>query len=282
MHEWPLVIFTLLMQLSIGCVVMAWFYQQFAFEDLRKDELVHVVRPAIMMAFFFSLVGLAASFVHLGNPFHAFYTLSHVSDSWMSREILFTSAFIGLLFLSIIFILVRGHVSFGLVALTAITGLIDIYMMAAIYDHSIFTLWNGWQTYAAFYGSALLMGSVLSALFMLPKLDEYGAGNETLAKTLFNMTLIGLALVTVATIVMFFMASPGQPLSQGLIDKTLPEGLLPLAIARYVFLTAGMYLIGKVLVKPQARNVKLILFSALIAMVVGEGFGRYVFFSVGG
>ena len=282
MNEWPLVLFTLLMQLSIGCVVMAWFYQQFACSDLKKDELPHIVRPAIMMAFFFGLAALGASFEHLGNSLHAFYTLTHISSSWMSREILCPALFMGLLFLSIMIILIKGYVSFGLVALTAIVGLIDIFMMAAIYDHSIFTLWNGWQTYTAFYGSSLLMGSVLSALFMLPKLNEYGSGNESLALTLFNVALAGLFLITISTVAMFFMASPGQPLSSALNAKTLPEGVVSFSIIRYTLVLLGMFMIGKVLVKPQARSVPFTLFITLICMILGELSGRYVFFSVGG
>jgi anaerobic dimethyl sulfoxide reductase subunit C (anchor subunit) len=282
MNEWPLLIFTLLMQLSIGCVVMAWFYQQFACFDLKRDELPHIVRPAIMMAFFFGMIGLGASFVHLGNPFNAFYTVSHFSSSWMSREIVFTALFMALLLLSIITILVRGYVSFGLVAMTAIVGLIDLYVMAAIYDNSIYILWQGWQTYTAFYGSSLLMGSVLSALFMLPKLNEYGTGNESLAHTLFNMVLVGLSLVTISTMAMFYIASPDFALSDTLNARTLPDGLLTLTIIRYSLVLIGMFVIGKVLAKPQSKAISFNLFVALICMTAGEGFGRYVFFSVGG
>lgn len=282
MLEWSLVIFTIFMQLSIGCVVMAWFYQQVATPDLSESDLPYIVRPPIMMAFFFGVIAIIASFFYLGNPLSAIYLMANFTESWLSRQAVFTALFILLLFISILFILLRGHVSFGWVAATAIVGLIDIYAMSAVYDDSLFILWNGWQTYAAFFGSSLLMGSVLSALFMLPKLEEYDVGNESLAMTLFNMTLLGLLLITVATIVMFFIASPGLALSIKFNPAVFPPGMLLITAIRYVLLILGMFMIGKVLVKPKGKMVKLNLLLALIFMMSGEIAGRYVFFIVGG
>jgi len=282
MSEWPLVIFTIFMQLSIGCVVMAWFYQQVATSGLSDNELPYIVRPPIMMAFFFGLVAIVASFFYLGRPLNSIYAMANFANSWLSREVVFTALFMLLLLISILFILLRGYVSFGWVAVTAIIGLIDIYMMSATYDDSLFTLWNGWQTYAVFYGSSLLMGSVLSALFMLPKLEEFDTDNESLARTLFNMVLLGFLLVTVATVTMFFFASPGMPLSTKFNAQVFPPGMIILTVIRYVLLVLGLFMIGNVLVRPKEHKVKLNLLLALIFMVSGEIAGRYVFFMAGG
>lgn len=282
MTEWSLVIFTVFMQLSIGCVVMAWFYQQVTCSDLSDRELPYIVRPPIMMAFFFGLFAIISAFFYLGSPLNVMYAMANFADSWLSRQFVLTALFILLLFISILFIFLRGYVSFGWVAATAIVGLVDLYAMSAVYDNSLFILWNGWQTYAAFYGSALLMGSVLSALFMLPKLEEYEVGNESLAMTLFNMTLVGLFLVSLATIVMFFIASPGMPLAMKFNSATFPSSTLLLTIVRYVLLILGMFMIGRVLVKPKSKKVKVNLLLALMFMMSGEIAGRYVFFMVGG
>src|SRR5699024_12773765 len=57
-----------------------------------------------------SIIGLAASFAHLGAPMNAFNTIRHIASSWMSREILVTGIFIGLAVLNVAWLLYRKKV----------------------------------------------------------------------------------------------------------------------------------------------------------------------------
>lgn len=280
MHEWALVLFTLLMQTAIGMVVAAWFYQQFACSDLRKEEVTAVLRPTLMTAFVVGILGGLASVPHLGNPLHAFYTIMHAQSSWMSREILFTGLFIGLLFLTVLLLVVKRHFSFILLTLTAIAGLVDIYAMSSIYYHSQWTMWNTYGTYAAFYGSALLVGGLLSASLMLMKLNGLGAMTKTLVGSLFSFATLGVILGVIGSVVM--LSHLGEPLFQGLIEKAQPDGILTYVAIRYVLIALGMIAIGSALAKDQGRASASTLLFAFVVIAIAEVIGRYIFFILGG
>ena len=70
-----------------------------------------------------SLVGLFASFFHLGTPTHALYTILGFGRSWMSNEIVFTGAFIGLACLTVGLVLLQKKINPILMLVTGIVGL---------------------------------------------------------------------------------------------------------------------------------------------------------------
>src|SRR5699024_6256294 len=109
MHEWPLLIFTISMQAAIGGIFMLWIFivRNKSKEEIEMFRLSKI--PLIVIAGL-SLVGLGASFAHLGTPTNAFNTLRNVGSSWMSREILVTGMFIGLAFLTVAWAFFRKKV----------------------------------------------------------------------------------------------------------------------------------------------------------------------------
>ncbi|PWC12194.1 dimethyl sulfoxide reductase anchor subunit family protein [Brenneria corticis] len=281
MHEWPLIIFTLLMQLAIGCVVTVWYCQRFAYRDWDNDKRAAMARPPIVCALIVGGIGLLASVAHLGNPWHALYTLSHVTHSWMSREILFTALFMGLLFLSAAVLLVRKTLPMTLLGITALAGLADIFVMSAIYDNSRFILWQGWGTYAAFYGSSFMMGSLFGAMSMRFGLRRFGAGGESdLLAPLLRLYMLGFLLATLAVIVMFSSLAPN--LAQGITVKTAAANINALTLSRYLLLTVALFLVATLMAGKRRASPGAIGALALIATITGEGVGRYVFFSLGG
>ncbi|GKX59802.1 dimethyl sulfoxide reductase anchor subunit family protein [Leminorella grimontii] len=285
MHEWPLVIFTLLMQLAIGCVVTVWYCQTFALSGMDGDKRLAVARPAILCALVIGAIGLLASMTHLGNPMHALYTLSHVASSWMSREILFTALFMALLFLTAVVVLVKKKVPTALLALTALAGVADIFVMSAIYDNSRFILWQGWGTYAGFYGSALMMGSLLGALCMQSPLRRLAEGDDAgLTVSLLRLFIVGILLATLAVIAMLAVATSGltSSLSVGITSTAAAANVEALTIGRYVLLAVALLLTVNYAVKKRQALPGGLLSLALVVTVVGELLGRYAFFSVGG
>lgn len=285
MHEWPLVIFTLLMQLAIGCVITVWYCQTFALSGLDDDKRLVVARPAVLCALVIGGAGLLASMTHLGNPMHALYTLSHIASSWMSREILFTALFMGLLFLTAVIVLVKKTLPMTLLALTALVGLADIFVMSAIYDNSRFILWHGWGTYAGFYGSALMMGSLLGALCMQSPLRRFADGDDTgLTVSLLRLFIMGLLLATLAVISMLAISTSGltSSLSIGISTTTAAANVEALTIVRYLLLAAARLLTVNYAVRKRQALPGGLLSLALIVTVAGELLGRYAFFSVGG
>ena len=85
MQEWPLIIFTLLIQLSVGSTIFTTFTLIYGADNLNVQEKWRVAIPAMMLAFIAGALGLMTSTAHLGYPLNAFHALSHISSSWLSR-----------------------------------------------------------------------------------------------------------------------------------------------------------------------------------------------------
>lgn len=170
-HELPLILFTVLGQMSVGAFVVLgvvqvlgrWRYGRAAV-DAIADPALYAIGPVLVL-------GLLASMLHLGNPMNAINTLRHLDSSWLSREIVFGVAFAGLgfLFAALQFFrwgtpLLRQVVA----AVTAVVGLAFIWVMSMVYA-SLPTVpaWNMWTTPAQFYLTALLLGTLaVGAAFM--------------------------------------------------------------------------------------------------------------------
>lgn len=152
MHELPLLIFTLLVQGSVG---MTLFISLSATE--KRTSL-----PAMLIAFAMGALGLVASTLHLGYPLNAFHALRHVESSWLSREIIFASLFLAILGLATLLVLLKKQPSRILLVLATLVGLIDIYCMGAIYFHSSVVTWQHFNTWVMFFGTVGILGSILS------------------------------------------------------------------------------------------------------------------------
>ncbi|MDU2940225.1 MAG: DmsC/YnfH family molybdoenzyme membrane anchor subunit, partial [Enterobacteriaceae bacterium] len=90
MHELPLLLFTLLLQGSVG--VTLWL----ALLRSRAGSML----PGVVIAFVMACTGLLASMLHMGYPLNALNALRHVASSWLSREVVFASLYLAVLGLS--------------------------------------------------------------------------------------------------------------------------------------------------------------------------------------
>lgn len=162
MQEWPLIIFTLLIQLSVGSTLFTAFTLVYGADSLNAKEKWRVAVPAMLLAFVTGALGLMASTAHLGYPLNAFHALSHISSSWLSREIFFASLYLGMLGLATLITLVSKRVAMSLLLFAALLGLIDLFCMSAIYVHTSVATWMHLNTYVMFYGTALSLGAVSS------------------------------------------------------------------------------------------------------------------------
>ncbi|MBU9852331.1 dimethyl sulfoxide reductase anchor subunit family protein [Rahnella aceris] len=168
MQEWPLIVFTLLIQLSVGSTLFTTFILMYAADSLNTQEKWRVAVPAMLLAFVAGALGLVASTAHLGYPLNAFHALSHISSSWLSREIVFASLYLGILGLTTLIGLVAKRVATSLMLLASVLGLIDLFCMSAIYVHASVATWMHINTYVMFYATALSLGAI-TALWRLSR-----------------------------------------------------------------------------------------------------------------
>jgi anaerobic dimethyl sulfoxide reductase subunit C (anchor subunit) len=162
MHEWPLIIFTLLVQASVGITLFTTFNLVAAKPGLDSQEKRRYALPFMLLAFIAGALGLMVSTAHLGYPLNAFHALRHVASSWLSREIIFASLYLAFLGLGALIALVSKRLSIALLLIASLLGIVDVFCMSAIYVHSSVVTWIHFNTYLMFFGSVLSLGAVAS------------------------------------------------------------------------------------------------------------------------
>ncbi|WP_374446022.1 dimethyl sulfoxide reductase anchor subunit family protein [Providencia sp.] len=281
MHEFPLVIFTLFMQASVGCLVVSLLCSCRILEGSEKTLLL---KKPVVASFVLGCVGLLGSLFHMGNPLHMFYTMVHVSSSWMSREVWATAIYMALLFLSTALLLLKNKANNALLVISAIAGLVYMYAMSALYANTLFNLWGGLFTYASFFGAVLLVGSVIAASLLVGPLRSLGKEEQLkrVVKTSLGVGVMGILLMLLGALSL--LSNIGEPIYMGMTPRELPDGLLSLSIARVAFIAVGVLFVGRLLCQKssQSTNATLVMSFAALCIFVGEGVGRVVFFSLGG
>ncbi|USR66657.1 dimethyl sulfoxide reductase anchor subunit [Providencia stuartii] len=281
MHEFPLVIFTLFMQASVGCLVVSLLCYCRILEGNEKKQLI---KKPVVASFILGCVGLLGSLFHMGNPLHMFYTMVHVSSSWMSREVWATAIYMALLFLSTALLLLKNKANNALLVLSAIAGLVYMYAMSALYANTLFNLWGGLFTYASFFGAVLLVGGVIAASLLVGSLRALGKEEQLkrVVKTTLGVGVIGILLMLLGALSL--LSNIGEPIYMGMTPRELPEGLLSLSIARVALIAVGVLFVGRLLCQKssQSTNATLVMSFAALCIFAGEGVGRIVFFSLGG
>ena len=93
MREGSLVAFTLLTQAAAGTCAFLLAFEWRAERAGAGASVESAALPILSFALVAALLGLAASFLHLGNPRNAVRALGNLGSSWLSREILLAALF---------------------------------------------------------------------------------------------------------------------------------------------------------------------------------------------
>lgn len=160
MTEWPLVLFTVAIQLSCGLAMAA------TFADFKARQPA-AMRPVGLAIFPLAAVGLLASLFHLGRPLSGFKALRNLGRSPLSLEVLMTLLFaVAALAYSQFWRNDRkpGRSALGLV--TSILGLAAVVSSSAIYLVPSRPVWNSGWLPACFLGTTLLLGGFASAMLI--------------------------------------------------------------------------------------------------------------------
>ncbi|MBQ0530771.1 DmsC/YnfH family molybdoenzyme membrane anchor subunit [Providencia rettgeri] len=159
MNEWPLLLFTFLMQTSIGLSVMLALFAKKLSAALPHKTNTQFLQQYVFVACVFAGVGLLSSITHLGVPLNAPNSLLNIFSSWLSREVVFTATYFAFLGLTFLWLWFKKELSFLLLGLAIIAGLCDVYAMASIYRYTSMLTWMNDNTYLMFYGTMLTAGA---------------------------------------------------------------------------------------------------------------------------
>ncbi len=163
-HINSLVAFTLLAQAAVGLFFFLAFGLLFF-----PAEISELFLAGQIICLSLSLLAMAFSFAHLGYPMHALFAIKNLKSSWLSREILFLSIWVILLFTDII----SGFNSRDTLLLNTLHftslgfGLLLTWSMSKLYMLRTLTGWRKAHTPMIFFQSALLAGSYIIMMMLL-------------------------------------------------------------------------------------------------------------------
>ncbi|MEC1716957.1 dimethyl sulfoxide reductase anchor subunit family protein [Schinkia azotoformans] len=276
MHEWPLLIFTVCMQAAIGGMLMLWlFYKKIS--DSGKEKTYAAMRMPLFIIAGLSLIGLIASFAHLGTPTNAFNTIRNIGSSWMSREILVTGMFIAAVYITAGLAIVQKKVNPNLLLVSTLIGLVDIYCMAAIYAKTLVSGWNSINTFTSFYGTALVLGPVLAVSFIAPALKEKA---QSLIKYSFYIAMAGIAIQLIG-LALFGTVMPEVNMITGVNAMTELAGYQGTVALRWIIEVIGVGVLGFMAMATNKKVSLSFAYLALAAIILAEGMSRYVFYVLG-
>lgn len=247
--HWPLVIMTVLTQLSVG-LFAAISWMQF----MGKDEQ----RFAAGLALSIAVAALLASTFHLGRPIHAARALKMWRRSWLSREVLLFTLFAVSATICAASLMLGSAAAPALGAITSLTGIAGIAASARLYLAPGRPAWNTPITFLEFFATASLLGTAAASTI--------SSGILHLDALLFGAILCAVSL-TLKILRLRLAARHELFASWQLLSSVLLNKLL----LRTSFLVLGTLLeMGS-----HAMTIRILGFVALLA---GEFMGRYLFF----
>ncbi|WP_291331253.1 DmsC/YnfH family molybdoenzyme membrane anchor subunit [Desulfovibrio sp.] len=272
LQEFPLVFFTLLVQMAVGMVLVG----KCVLGNEADRALREGVRRQNVAALLLFAVAGGISFVHLGTPLHAPFTLLHVAQSWLSREILM----VGVVGLALLWLVLVGRKKQAVEAekkamvLAGLCGIVLLFTMSCVYNQGTMPGWQNWGVFTAFLASMSLLGASWHAVVL--SMRKEGAPVRALGPCLV-WAVLGLVLMAVS----LPLAMPEQSYLVNPVSRLLP----PACIAGSHGLHALVSGLGVVLLAlgaargMQGKGLKPALtVAAFILIVLGEVFGRLVFY----
>lgn len=167
LHELPLVFFTVLAQNAVG----AWLVFTFVLLGEKNEKSCAYIHKVMFVVLACLGLGFIASIMHLGMPARAFNSLNRVGESMMSNEIAAGAIFFALAgFYWLIAITGKMPSALGNLwrILTALVGVVFMYVMNQVYHIASVPTWNTPLTSWAFYLTVALGGLALAYALLMP------------------------------------------------------------------------------------------------------------------
>jgi formate dehydrogenase iron-sulfur subunit len=248
--HWPLVVMTVLTQLSVGAFASIWLLEIFS---------AHAHRWAALVALAVAGVALAASTLHLGRPLHAIRALKMWRRSWLSREVLLFTLFANAAasYSAALWMHLPGTVLLG--GLTVLFGIGGVGASARLYLVPGRPGWNSPFTILEFYLTAVLLGSAGANIL---------TGASARAQT--AILLAGIATVIASICKLVWLARSEVHERRGVYSLLFAVLSNPLLL-RFLLLSAGLLMLPFALSNWAAIPIA-------VALIAGEFVGRYLFF----
>lgn len=291
--EWSLVIFTFLVQLSVG------FYAALAVINLVTNrkfccEAVDLLwEHSISFATILALIAAVISFFHLGSPLKAFYSILNIADSWISREIAFLLLFIlASMFLTLLYyrkinpIHLKCIMGWGIVLI----GVLLLIAMSKIYMLPTIPSWNSLTTPLTVFSTTFILGMLITFSFQYYQLlilskNKLVKRDETFTRKFLKFVVMtGLLVMTIEIAINIWQAVNYVNVMTAVTgdEFTTANGMIWYLRLKIIFTFTGILILVHAYNKGIKRKMKSVdkwIYVGILLLFMSEFLGRAFFYS---
>ena len=290
-HDWSLVVFTILAQMSVGSFVVLGIVHFFVARSAGAEEADRMSDRALLAIGPALVLGLAASFFHLGNPLNAYNAIGNIGSSWLSREILSGVAFaaVGALFAFMQWRKIGTAGQRNIVAIVAaVIGLVLVYSMANVYLLRTVAVWNSVLTVVSFFTTTFLLGALaMGAAFVAnyAYVQRKNPGCADAQCVLLRRTLSWIGISSIVLLGVEFVVLPLYLVYLSSASENLVTGTYStVLIVRLVLAFLGAGLFGAMIYRNslsvgRERIAGLFAYAAFALVLISEILGRFLFYA---
>jgi len=297
LREWALIIFTVFAQMSVGSFVILGILHFLASRKVNVEAADRLSDRALLAIGPVLILGMLASFAHLGNPLNAPRAVANLATSWLSREIFFGVLFAiaGGLFAVMQWRKIASFQVRQVVAwIAAVIGLVLVYSMSMVYMLETQPVWNTFATPILFFSATALLGAlavgaalVANYAYLMRKDPNCGEAPCILLRdavrwiSIVSILAMGLELVVIPLHLAFLANSavPEAVKGAGLMFGQF-GGVFVLRLV-LVFLGAGLFalFLYRLALSPgREKTLGNVVYGAFALVLIAEVMGRYLFY----
>lgn len=297
-REWALPVYTILMQLSAGTILLLWIIRAVRMSGFDAAARSRIVKIPLTIVVFTACVAMVASHFHLSQPLRSYMAVVNFRTSWLSREIVFSVLYVlALAHLTLLHWLTesRSRLKSILGWVASGFGLILVYCMSHIYLLPTQSAWNSQFTIISFFLTLLFLGCIalpaillidfsFSAVLAHQGVDERASLIRTVLVWCTGAALLAWIAVVVVSTEQMLMLRSGDSWAQTSFEL-LTTLYLPLLVLRVVLPFFGI--LWMVLSLAQAlqhkrsiRELTMPAYISCISVMVGEIMGRFLFYAI--
>lgn len=270
MGETSLMVFTLCLQAAIGTMIFITFGKK-----LYKDK---EFKKAALAASGLSVIGVIASFLHLGQPMSFMNSLSNLGSSWLSNEALLSGAFMGIAVLYALLLYFKPeNESLNNILRWAgsAVGLLAVFSMGKVYTTTIVPVWQGMNTFVEFFATTIAVGALI---FIVSSLKEL----EDVDKRIYGFIILAAVIVQAAVAVPHAIGLAQEGMAAQASAAILSSMSYAIGLKWLLILGGAALLIWPSTKKTEGTDAipaTTIIYAAFAFLVVGQIIGRYVFYA---
>jgi anaerobic dimethyl sulfoxide reductase subunit C (anchor subunit) len=209
--EWPLVIFTLLVQMAVGLFILLTTFRSVMPASTATYNFDNLHSTVYWIITLLLIIGVFAGAFHLNRPTNARLAMANWKESWLSREVI-----LGLIFGSIVLTLSLGSrmeirsafVRNLLPIIGSIVAIALLYAISRIYMLRTVLTWDNIAVPLSFFTTSLLLGSILFSILMAiqgPSLVTSDPQTTTVSKLLEGISTGSLVLIFIQILLSYVM-----------------------------------------------------------------------------